>query len=749
MFKRIAAAISQHPVTVVVLAVLLLAGAGLYGTTVFSRLTSQGFFANGSQSAAVYNGLQNKFSHLDPDVFILIKSKPDSGNVGSVKFDSAAQKVLRKVADTRGVASVTSYYSTGSNMFVSDNHRETYATVYFESNVKDSDKLAHTIRDEVTSGKVDALTSGQTLMTDDITGQISKDLSKAETISFIILAVLLVLVFRSVIAAAVPLILGGFSILISFLLLRFLSDFTTVSEYAINVIIALGLGLSIDYSLLIVSRFREELVRQKTVKKALLETIHTAGHTVFFSGFTVIISLLALSFFPIAMLRSMGLGGASAVVAALIAGLIVLPAILTLLGHRINSLAFGSFRRDVRAGKLHAPPRFWYHLTRVTMVRPAIAVVIVLAFLVICGLPILHLQTSSVDERSLPPASPSRQVLSAVKHDFPGSSTASLEIIYQTHNLSSPDSIGKLYDYTVALSKLPHVTSVSGLTALTTGSPSELSKSAYQMLIDDPSHAPPAIRSQITRLQRDNSTVITVNRSDNLSLTDQHQIVTEARNLPVPAGASVEVGGEDALSYDQLAAIKARAPYAVAWIVIVICLLMFLMLGSIILPIKAMLLNALSLSVAVGAVTWVFQGGHLAHLFGFNSSAGIDITEPMIILAIAFGLSMDYSVFLYGRIKEEHLKHNDTKKAVAEGLTKTGGIITSAAILLFVVVAAFATSGVAVMQQIGFGLAVAVLVDAFIVRLILVPSTMALLGDICWWAPRGIKKLYHRLNLDR
>lgn len=748
MFKRITQVVIRHPVTVIALAVVMLGGAVAYGTGVFSRLTNEGFYANNSDSATVYNDLQHGFHHLNPNAFVLISSKANNQTVGDSTYDAAAKKVLQKVADTKGVESVVSYYSTGSTSLVSNDRTKTYAAVTFKDNVQDGSALAHTIRDELSSNTVSIAVSGNSLMVDDISAQVTADLRHAETVSFIILAILLIIVFRSVVAAAVPLVLGGFSILVSFLLLRLLSDLTPISEYAVNVIVALGLGLSIDYSLLIVSRFREEIVRLKDTKRAVVESIHTAGHTVFFSGLTVVISLLALAMFPLDMLRSMGLGGASAVLAAMFSGLVVLPAVLTLLGKHINSLSFGSFKRDVKRGVAHEPAPFWHKLTNVTMKRPVLFVCAALVVLVVSALPLLGLQVGTVDERVLPSSATSRQVLGSIKHDFPGSGTTSLEIIYTSKNLTSPDSIAKLYTYTEELGNVHNVTSVSGLTRLA-GAPTMMGEATYQAMINNPQLAPAGLRTQIANLQQGNSTVITVTRSNSLSIDDQHTLVKDVRSVAAPQGATATVGGPDALTYDQLNAIAARTPVAITWIVLAIGILMFFMLDSLVLPFKAMAMNALSLSVAIGSVVWVFQDGHFAKWLGFNTSASIDVTTPMIILAIAFGLSMDYSVFLYGRIREEYRAHHNTRQAVADGLAKTGGIITSAALLLFVVVAAFATSKVAIMQQIGLGLAIAVLVDAFIVRVILVPSLMAILGKWNWYAPKWMHALFNRLTTGR
>lgn len=743
MFRKIGETISRHPVTFLVLAVMVLAGAIFVGPSVFDRLDSEGFANKNSESTKVNGIIASDFARTSSGLIILFHDS--SLSVDSPEYSRAVEAALVPLKNNLHVARVNSYYTTGASTFVSRDRHSTFAAVNLKGTRDEQEGPAVELREKIKSDQLEVSMSGDALIAYDINKQIETDLALAESVSFAILAVLLVVVFRSVIAAMIPLLLGGFTIMVSFLVLRGMSELTTISQYAINVIIALGLGLAIDYSLLIIARFREELKASKNdVVASLAETMHTAGHTVFFSGLTVIICLLSLALFPLDMLRSMGLGGAAAVAVAMMAGLVVMPAILRLLGTRVNWLSFGRVRRDRRGQETKRHGAFWRKLTDVTMRAPIVTVVLTLTALLLAGSPLLGLNIVLVDQRALPASAQTRQVIDTLEKKFDFSNSP-VQITYTADNLSSQGAIGHLYDYVHELENMPGVKSVTAITAL----PGQtLSKTEYQALLSGQVPLPAPLKEAIDDMRHNNTALITVDIIPATFSSEAKQLVHDVRSLPLKPGVSVLVGGTTAALMDQMEIIASHIPLAIAWIGVAIFILMFLMLGSVLLPIKAMLLNALSLAVSLGVLVWVFQDGQFADTFGLNADAGIEATQPIIIFAIAFGLSMDYSVFLYGRIKEEYDKSGDTRGAVIRGLEKTGGIITSAAILLFVVVVAFATSKIAVMQQIGVGLAVAVLVDAFIVRIVLVPASMAILGKWNWWAPKPLKKLHQKLGLD-
>lgn len=738
MFRKLANKVTVRAWWILACTLVVLVIAGVFGLKVFSHLDDQGFAAPSSESTRVFNAVRDDFSKGQVDLIVLVTSK-DSEGYGDQVFKDRVQAVTAKLVSNTAVARTVDAYTTGNKSMVSKDKHSAYIAVGLAGNITEQVNEAVAIRAEFKAhpiAGVDTTMSGQALINNDISEQITKDLTLAETVSFTVLTILLLFVFRGVVAALLPIVLGGFSIIISFLLLYILTQFTTVSQYAINVIIALGLGLSIDYSLLIVARFREELAANKTPAVALSDTMHTAGHTVFFSGLTVIICLLSLAIFPLNMLRSMGLGGAVAVLAAMIGGLIILPAALAILGKRINALSFS------RAKKKHAKTdTVWHRVSRPTMDRPIITVLLTLGVLVFAGLPLMGLKLVSVDQKVLPATSQTRQVLDTLHTDFEYQSSP-IQILYKDADLQTAAGLSRLSKYTKELKQVSHVNSVESAVTIPGVNLPESQQKEIVLAAAKPAQLATYLDSVLTK----DSTLITVytDNKDPFSKQAGHTVM-DIRNVKSPSGTVSFVGGETAQQVDQIDVVVKSLPAVAITIVVSICVLMFIMIGSVVIPIKAMLLNLLSLSVALGAVVWIFQDGNLAQLFHFNSDAGINVTQPVIVFAIAFGLSMDYSVFLYSRIREEHEEGFDTREAVTNGLYKTSGTITSAAILLFVVVAAFATSGIAIMQQIGVGLSLAVLVDAFLVRMILVPASMVLLGKWNWWAPKWLHDLREKL----
>lgn len=713
MFKRIFKTIHSRADELLVAAVVLIGAALYYAPSLMPHLAGAGFSPIGADSTLVKDTIESELTEDKAAVIALIKS--DTLTVDSLEFKAAALDIERQITSNPNVTSVRSYASTDQEALVSKDRHGTLALVSIKGDETAQEHAAAQIRENVKSTTLTVSYAGNAMLRHDITQQINKDLAFAETLSFAVLAVLLVFVFRGFIAALLPLLLGGFTILVALLVLRVLVEFTTIVEYALNVIILIGLGLAIDYSLLMVSRFREELVAQKgEVAKALQVTMHTAGRTIFFSGLTVIISLLSLVVFPLDFLRSMGLGGAAAVLVAMGGALVVLPALLRLIGRRINWLSFGRAKQMDAAAqtgdRLADKKSFWVKTGQLFMRSPALVAVVTLLTLGAGGLPFLSAQLATPDHTVLPQSSLSRQATQELRNDY-AVSDSPVQILYiAQHDLSTETA--PLYAYT---EKVKAVTGVKNV--------------------------------QITAPPKDNKLLIEATLDPPTMSAQAQTTVKNIRTLTADK-AQVAVGGATAELVDLLAMLTEYIPIALAIIAITLLILLFFMLGSVVLPVVAMLQNTLSLAVSFGALVLVFQQGFLADLLPFNVTGAIDATQPVLIFAVAFGLSMDYSVFLYGRIKEEYDSSGDTNKAVLAGLQKTGGIITSAAVLLLVVVAAFAMSGISIMQQVGVGLALAILVDAFIVRMVLVPATMKLLGKVNWWAPRWLVRVYRRAGLS-
>jgi len=726
---------------------------GVFGTTVFGNLKSGGFNDPAVESSKVLDAMHDKLGRDDTTLIILFNAK-DGSQIDSPAFKQGVEATLAKLQGRSEIGTITTFYNSGAAPLVSNDKKSTYAVVGLNGDDTAITKYMKDLRPLLTENSpapnLQVRLGGNPAANQEINTQVSEDIEKAEILTFPILTVLLILIFGSLIAAALPLAIGGMAILGAFLILRVLTNFTDISVFASSVVSILGLGLAIDYSLFIVSRFREELKRfDGNVQSALTKTMQTAGRTVLFSGLTVSISLLSLLVFPQMFLRSMGLGGTAAVVVAMVASLTVLPAILALLGERVNSLnVLNLIRRNrpqtvVSTVEKHG---FWYNLSNLVMRRPVIVLIVVLIPLVVVGTPFFHVNMSIPDARALPEGKESRTVSEILTNQFPRNETTPIELVIRTDgNALDGKNIGTLYDYTRQVAAISGVRRVDSLVNINP----QLDKNAYQGFYSEAGRAQNPQATQVAaQFAKDNYTLVSVMYdSDPLSNTSQ-DIVRKIRALTPPAGMSVQVGGFTAQLIDFLGSLERSVPIAFALIVVVIFVLLFLMLGSLVIPLKAVILNIISLSVSFGALVWIFQDGNLSGFFNFTSLGSIDGTQPVLIFAIAFGLSMDYEVFLLSRIKEQYDRTGDTTTAVALGVQKTGSIITSAALLLFIVIGAFATAEVVFIKQIGVGLGLAVLVDSTIVRMFLVPATMRLLGRYNWWAPAPLKAIYNRLGLS-
>jgi RND superfamily putative drug exporter len=537
------------------------------------------------------------------------------------------------------------------------------------------------------------------------TRYVQQDLSRAERYAFPITAVLLVNIFGSLAAASLPLAVGIYGVIGSLVITRLVAYATDMSVYVLNLISLLGLGLAIDYSLFIVSRFREEMHHHgHSPEQALVRTLNTAGRTVIFSALTVLIALAGLIIFPVGFLRSMGIGGAAAVLVALLGALLFLPAILALLAEKVDALSVTSLLPH-RIRTLQKGPGNWARISRWVMRWPHLTVIGALGVLLLAGIPFLNIHFVNPDFHVLPAGSEARAVGDTLEHDFPASSQAPIQVVVHTGKPSA-----KLSPYVKQLQSLPDVASVS----------------------------PPVTRSGYTLLN--------INPKSETYDVATKNLVSQVRNVPT-GGQDVWVGGQTADLVDLLALIRHYGVYALIVILGGMLVLFFLMLGSLVIPLKTIILNILSLSAAFGALVWIFQEGHLASWLGVTPEAGIDATQPVIIFALAFGLSMDYAIFLFSRVKEHFDEQADIRKAIAWGVQRTGGIITSAALLLLVVIVSFTMGRIVIMKEVGIGLVVAVLVDVFIVRLLLVPASMTLLGHHNWWAPKPLKKLYAKYGI--
>jgi trehalose monomycolate/heme transporter len=694
---------------VLLAALVAVVGAVVWGTGVFGSLQSGGGFnAPGSQSQQESNLATRVFGDDTADAVVLYRS--DSMTVRDPAYAKAVTGTLAALPRDK-VLSVVTYWTAHSPQFVGAGGHETYAVLRLAGNGDAAQMKTY----QAISGKLAApgLTEhvgGQIPTELAINSQVKSDIGRAEGLSMPVLLVLMLVIFGSLAAASLPLAIGGVAILGSFAALRLLTLFTSVSIYSINITTILGLGLAIDYGLFMVARFRDELNAQPSTEDALARTVATAGRTIAVSGVTVALALASLMLFPEMFLRSMGYGGVATVLVAMLAALTVLPALLAVLGPRVNALRI---RRSVRRPAAPEGSGAWYRIARSVMRRPVAYIAVIVIALLALGSPFRSIAWGGTDARALPAGSAPRVVTEALAHDFPVNSTTPIEAVIA---FSGP-------------AAAPAQRAALG---------------AYLTRLD---HVPGVIAPQVTGV-RGNYARVDMRFSANAESAAARDLVAQVRAVPPPPGAHVYVGGTTAELVDELGSLGSVLPWMALMVAITTFVLLFLAFGSVVLPVKAIVMNVLSLTATFGAIVWIFQEGHLAGLLHFTPTGTIDPTMPILMLAIIFGLSMDYEVFLLSRIRERYDVTGDNQAAIAGGLQRTGGIITSLALLLVIVTGAFSASGITFIKLMGVGMIIALVVDATIIRVLLVPATMRLLGPANWWAPRPLRRLYARYGIS-
>jgi len=678
-----------------------------WGAGVFGSLTGGGYDDPGSPSSRAHARITQELGRQDVDLLVLYSSP--TFTVDDTVMLTRVRNTLTALRARPEVTSIVSYYDTGSEDLVSRDRHATYVAVQLRDGDTDA-KLAdlEAVRPALTATGVRTDVGGLTQFLQDANTQIEHDIVRAEMLSLPILMILLLVIFRGIVAASMPLVVGVLSILGAFIVTRLLTNVTDVSVFAVNVITMLGLGMGIDYALFVVSRFREELRLGHPPPTAVTRTMMTAGRTVVVSGLTVALALSSLLLFPMAFLRSMGLGGMAAVLVAMLAALTALPALLAVLGHRINGLrrrkAEEVQERDAQPAQ-STTDGGWARLARSVMRRPVLYLVAVVIVLGVLATPFLRARFGGFDERVLPVGTPSRTVAERIATEFPGGSAEPIPV-------------------------------------LVSGAPVEVAQQfAVQVA------AVPGVTGAAVTANRGNSSLVSARFAGEVSGEEARAVVERIRALPPPSGTEVLVGGRAAADHDLLESLGSRLPWMALLVGGVTFLLLFFAFGSLVLPVKAILMNVVSIGASFGVVVWVFQDGHLADWLGFTSTGFLEPTDLILMLAVLFGLSTDYEVFLLSRVREEWDATGDNRAAVATGLQRTGGIITAAALLLVVVVGGFATGGAATIKMLGLGTVVAVVVDATLVRSLLVPATMRLLGRWNWWAPGPLARVHRRYGL--
>ena len=729
---------------VLVAALVAFLVSGAIGGGVAARLSSGGFDDPNAESSRVEDVLTEQFGTGTPNVILLVTVR--RGSVDDPAVAEAGRAVAAELAtesfEGTAMAEVISYWDLPpGNPLASDGHNRALVLARFPG---DDNQLVELSRDiterytrDDTASPITVGTGGFGPLFAEVNTTIEHDLVRAESIAFPITLLLLLVVFGSVMAALLPIMIGVLSITGTFLVLLVINEFTEVSVFALNMTIAMGLGLAIDYSLFIVSRYREELRAGHAPPEAVRRTVQTAGKTVLFSALTVAASLCALLVFDIAFLRSFAYAGLAVSVLAGLYAIVVLPAMLAALGPRIDRWTLWK--------RATTPPEegFWHNMALRVMRRPIPFAASILVVLVVLGAPSLRMELGFPDDRVLPAGKATREVQDIIRDEFSSEEAGALAVVVT----NAPDPAARAADvtaYASALAAIPGVTRVDAETGIFCGSAGSVGGftcTPGQLLI--PADANPVLTARFSRPTATHLSVV-----PNVEpLSDAGEALARAvRAVPSPFD-EVLVGGQSAQLVDAKESLFGDLPLAVAIIAVLTFVLLFLMFGSVVVPAKALVLNLLSLSATFGAMVWIFQDGHGSGFLDFTPTGSLPATMPILMFCVAFGLSMDYEVFLLSRIKEEHDHGADNVTSVAIGLERTGRIVTAAAVLISVVFLAFATSEVSFIKLFGIGLTLAVLLDAFVIRGTLVPAFMRLAGEANWWAPSFLRRFYDRFGI--
>ena len=682
------------------IAFFLLAGA--LGGSVANRLDPYGADDPATETVKAKDRLFEAGLRI-PAVLVVVEDAPVAAPATRAKVEALEQR-LRRRAD---VKSVTGYYDTGSPVFVSEDKRSTYFAVALRpTEDKQWQEAGADIADSL-ADEPGVVVGGAAVAQEQVNKQVEKDLRTAEMLAFPLLFLLSFLFFRSLIASLLPLMIGGLAIVGTFLILRLASEVGSISIFALNLTTALGLGLAIDYSLFVVSRYREEIAKDGPGLAAMRRVLATAGRTVFFSSLTVSAALASLLVFPQRFLYSMGLGGALVALFAALISLTVLPAVLTLLGTRVNSLAPRFLQRRAEADTRPDEKGFWYRLSRFVMRRPAPVATLSALLLIAMGLPFFGIKFNTVDPGVLPESASARQAYETVSSEFPPYRETPIWIDVEGGGPKAAAQVAR------------QVRKVEGVAEV---------------------NPPQPLRGDVTALR--------VVSADPFVSEASQSTVKRIRALQPPPGTTLLVGGATADFVDLQTSLVRHLPIVLAIIVVATLVILFLMTGSVILPIKSLLMNFLNLSAVFGLLVLIFQDGRLEGFLDYSSPGAIEQTMPILLFAVAFGLSTDYAVFLLSRIKEARDNGASDSESVAIGLERTGRIVTAAALLFAVAMGAFATSQIIFIKENGVGTALAVLIDASIIRALLVPSLMELLGKWNWWAPKPLVRVYERFGIS-
>jgi RND superfamily putative drug exporter len=703
-----------------------------------SVLSAGGFILDDLESARAKTLLEEELG-LPPSALVVVFHS-DTLEAGTPAFELAAARAMRDVPDAPHVAGVLSH-QVAPRQVSADGHTA-YDVVLLDLPPDDSPDAVPILQERLGSAPgLEVALAGGPAFYGDVQRVSEEDLRRSEVISLPLAAIALLLVFGSLVAAGVPLAVGGAAVLVALAAIFVVASFMPMSVFVLNLATLLGLGLGVDYSLLMTSRFREELAarggRPEAVPDAVHATVATAGRAVFFSGLTVLLGLLGLVLFEFMILRSVGIAGAIVVGLAVAAALTLMPALLAIVGTRIDRFAI----RRVAVG---APTDGrWATLARAVMRRPVAVLIPTLALLFLLGAPFLHVRFNAPDAAILPADVPSRASFDLLRREFGEGEFAPLALAIRTDGpATSPDNLAELYDYSRRLAADPRIRRVTGLVDVDR----RLTLQQYQLLYGDPNGPRDRfVQAALTATTNDDLTTFTLYTPYGPNRAEARALVADLRRdgsaLAPPAGMTVLVGGGAADVDDVVSRVSADFPRTALFILVTTYLVLFMLLRSVILPLKALAMNTLSIVASFGALVWIFQDGNLSAPLGFEPLGFVETTQPVILFCVLFGLSMDYEVFLLSRMKEVWDRTGDNAEAVARGLERSGRIVSSAALIVVVVASSFAFADIVLIKALGIGVAVAVALDATVVRALLVPATMRLLGKWNWWMPARLERI--------
>src|SRR6478735_8930510 len=726
----------RAPKRIIVIALLVMVATGIFGIPVTKSLSAGGFQDPTSESAKAAKLLIDKFGQGDMQLILSVTS---DGGMDSAESRAVGTELVSQLQASPHVVDVTSAWTappTATPALVSKDGKTGLIVAGITGGETNAQKYTKELTERLVHDRdgVTVRAGGEAMIYVQINGQSENDLLLMEVIAIPLSFIVLVWVFGGLLAAALPLAVGGFAILGSMAVLRGITFVTDVSIFAMNLTIAMGLALAIDYTLLIISRYRDELAEGADRERALTRTMATAGRTVLFSALTVALSMVAMVLFPMYFLKSFAYAGIAVVTFAAVAAIVVAPAAIALLGDRLDSLDARRLARWVfcRPDPVHMPiqQNFWYRSTKFVM-RQAIPVgVAIVALLLVLGAPFLGIRWGFPDDRVLPQTLSARQVGDELRNDFAVDSARNVSVVIPNTNGVTPADLDR---YAAALSQVPDVSSVSAPGGTFVGGRPT---------------GPPSAATGF----KDGSAFLTVGSTAPLFSDASEAQLDQLRAVRPPADQQVQLTGVAQINRDSSRAITSRLPIVLGIIAAITFVLLFLLTGSVVLPLKALALNVLSLTAAFGALVWIFQEGHLGAL-GTTSTGTLVANLPVLLFCIALGLSMDYEVFLVSRIREYWLSLSgktraDNDEAVALGLARTGRVVTAAAVVMSISFAALMAAQVSFMRMFGVGLTLAIIVDATLVRMLLVPAFMHVLGRWNWWAPKPLARLHDRIGIS-